>query len=64
MDAILTEFLMESMTTEAEALEVVERAEQLRPNPAVAVVHLVYDTPAGVRTRMASERDQITQLTY
>ncbi len=41
MDGILTENALDSMETEAEVLMLVERCEQLRPNPACAVVHLV-----------------------
>lgn len=41
MDGILTEFLLDGMETDAEALVIAERAEQLRPNSNVNVVHLV-----------------------
>ena len=47
MDAILTEFVLDAMETDAESLVIVERAEQLRPNPAVTVVHLVADSAEG-----------------
>lgn len=47
IDAILTEFALDSMTNDAEALAVVESAQQLRPNPACTVVHIVSADPVG-----------------
>ena len=43
IDGILTEIVLDSMETENDALVFIERCEQLRPNPAVNVVHLVMD---------------------
>ena len=47
MDGILTEFLLDGVESEVDALLIVERAEQLRPNPSVPVIHLVIDSGAG-----------------
>ena len=41
LDAIVTEYAIESMETDAESLAMIERAEQTRPNPACTVVHMV-----------------------
>lgn len=49
IDAILTEFALESVETEAEALTIVERCEQLRPNPACQVIHMVTGPPGDPR---------------
>lgn len=45
MDAILTETVLDSQETEADALVLIERCELLRPNPNCNVVHLVTDSP-------------------
>jgi len=41
MDAIITEEALDSQDTEADALVLIERCEQLRPNPNCNVVHLI-----------------------
>lgn len=41
MDAILTEFVLDSMETDQESLTLADRCEMLRPNPSVNVIHLV-----------------------
>ena len=45
IDLILTEYALESSETENDALSFIERCEQLRPNPAVKVIHQVTDPP-------------------
>lgn len=47
MDAIITEHLLDSMSTDAEVLSVCADVQALRPNPAVAVIHLVDDSDQG-----------------
>lgn len=42
IDAILSEFVIDSVETEADALVLIERCEQLRPNPACTVIHMVH----------------------
>ena len=41
IDVILSEFVLDSMETDAEALSVIENCERLRPNPACNVVHIL-----------------------
>lgn len=41
MDAILTEDALEGEPLDSDALTIIERCEQLRPNPAVTVIHLI-----------------------
>ena len=41
MDGILTEYALDSQESEADALVLIERCEQLRPNPNCNVIHLV-----------------------
>lgn len=50
IDAILTEFAIDSMDSgdDAASLALVERCEQLRPNPACTVVHLIEPNPSDV----------------
>lgn len=45
IDAIVTEFALDCMDTENDALTLIERCEQLRPNPATSVIHMVMKTP-------------------
>jgi len=46
-DAIITESALDSQDTESEALVLIERCEQLRPNPNCNVVHLVSPGAGG-----------------
>jgi hypothetical protein len=50
IDAIVTEFAIDSFEAgdDAGSLQLVERCEQLRPNPACAVIHLIEPNPADV----------------
>jgi hypothetical protein len=50
IDAILTEFAIDSMDAgdDAASLALVERCEQLRPNPACTVVHLIEPNPSDL----------------
>lgn len=56
LDAIVTEFAIDSMDAgdDAASLALIERCEQLRPNPACTVVHLIepnpFDTVLNVKT--------------
>lgn len=43
LDAIVSEFVLDSQENEADALVIIERCEQLRSKPATAVIHLVTD---------------------
>lgn len=43
VDAIVTELVLDGLDTEQDGLVLIERCEQLRPNPACAVVHIVMD---------------------
>jgi len=47
LDGILSEFVLDSMEADAESLSVAEGCEQLRPNPAVPVIHMVGDSAEG-----------------
>ncbi len=47
MDGILTEFLLDSMETDAESLTIADRCQSLRPNPSVPVIHLIADGTDG-----------------
>lgn len=49
MDAILTESALDSQETESDALVLIERCEQLRPNQNCNVVHLVQPGPGDPR---------------
>ncbi len=59
IDAIVTEFTIDSYAVDddAGALQLIERCEQLRPNPAVAVIHMIQpnpsDTVLNVKTAQA-----------
>lgn len=41
IDAILTEHVLDGQETEADVLTLLERSEQLRPNPACTVIHIM-----------------------
>lgn len=47
MDGIFTEYVLDSMEFDSEVLDVCDKAEQLRPNPSVPVIHLVGDDTFG-----------------
>ena len=49
IDMILTEYVLESIETENDALVFIERCEQLRPNPSVKVIHQVTEPPHDPR---------------
>jgi len=49
IDLIVTEYVLESLETENDALVLIERCEQLRPNPSVQVIHQVTEPPHDPR---------------
>jgi hypothetical protein len=47
IDAIITEFLLDIMETDAESLLIASRVESLAPNPAAVRVHIIADGTGG-----------------
>ncbi len=62
LDGILTEYALDSMETDAESLELIERCEQLRPNPAAQVVHLISEGVGDLRLNTKTQAEWRTLL--
>lgn len=63
IDAIVSEFALETVETDQEALVFIERCEQLRPNPAAQVIHMVTEPPHDPRFISKTSQEWKTLIT-
>lgn len=62
LDAVLDEYAMESCEDDTESLQLAERCEQVRPNPACTVVHMISGAGGDPRMNFKSGEDWRTLL--